>query len=73
MHAINDGHVHRLITKPWDGPRLRRELRELILGGEAGEPAREALAQEEGSLLDDLAPMQDAESGAFIVEDPKDT
>jgi DNA-binding NtrC family response regulator len=31
INAINDGHVHRFLDKPWDNDKLRTVLQELVL------------------------------------------
>ena len=71
MSAINEGRIHRFFTKPWDATELRAGLRALV--GE-GDPSRE-LDQRESDrraqkLRDELLPMRDEETGAFILEDP---
>jgi len=68
IRAINDGHVHRFYTKPWNSNQLRVEIAALL----DGRPVE--AVQAEMSLADrlrtEMLPMQDAETGAFILEDP---
>ena len=73
MSALNEGHVHRFFTKPWDPEALRTQLRELLLGAESPEAARhrDRVQKTENRLRDELLPMRDKVSGAFII-DPKD-
>jgi len=69
--AINEGHLHRFITKPWDADELRRSLR-VLLGLEVVplDDARRKLEQEEARIRRQLVPMQDAD-GAFLIEPPE--
>lgn len=68
--AINEGHLHRFITKPWDADELRRSLR-VLLGLEAvpASEVRRKVAQDEERIRRELVPMQDAD-GAFIIHAP---
>jgi len=70
ISAINDGHVHRFYTKPWSSAQLREELRVLLRGaGETGGRDEQGKTLEE-RIREELLPMQDAATGAFILEDP---
>lgn len=73
IHAVNEGHVHRILTKPWNGPKLRAQLREVIGGAELQEGRRESAAREEEKLLKELASMRDPETDAYVIVDPHDT
>jgi len=69
ISAINDGHVHRFYTKPWSSAQLREEIRVLVRGaGEATQKPQERSLEER--IREELLPMQDAVTGAFILEDP---
>jgi hypothetical protein len=70
IRSVNEGHVHRFLPKPWDGPRLRQELRDLILGDAQGDPGREEIAQAEERLRGKMP--QDPESGAFLLDEPEE-
>ena len=70
ISAINEGHVHRFYTKPWSSAQLREELRVLLRGaGEVGGRDAQGKTLEE-RIREELLPMQDAETGAFILQDP---
>ena len=70
ISAINDGHVHRFYTKPWSSAQLREELR-VLLRGATDSGGRDAQGKSlEERIREELMPMQDAETGAFILEDP---
>jgi len=71
--AINEGHLHRFITKPWDAEELRRALR-VLLGLETVpvDEVRRKVAQEEARIRRQLVPMQDAD-GAFLIEAPDES
>ena len=70
ISAINDGHVHRFYSKPWSSAQLREELRVLLRGaGETGGRDETGKTLEE-RIREELLPMQDAATGAFILEDP---
>ena len=71
--AINEGHLHRFITKPWDAEELRRALR-VLLGLETVpvDEVRRKVAQEEARIRRQLVPMQDAD-GAFLIEAPEES
>jgi len=45
MHAINEGHVHRYLTKPWDPRELRAAVGQAVAAAE-GERERRRLAAE---------------------------
>lgn len=68
--AINEGHLHRFITKPWDADDLRRALR-MLLGLEAPseDDVRRRAEREEERIRRQLVPMQDAD-GAFLIVPP---
>jgi DNA-binding NtrC family response regulator len=68
--AINDGHVHRFFTKPWDPDGLRAELRELLAElAAAPKPGVRPGARTAARLRDEkMLPDQDAVSGAFIID-----
>ncbi len=71
--AINEGHLHRFITKPWDAEELRRALR-MLLGLETvpADAVRRQVEAEEERIRRQLVPMQDAD-GAFLIEAPEET
>ena len=71
--AINEGHLHRFITKPWDAEELRHALR-VLLGLETvpADEVRRKVAQEEARIRRQLVPMQDAD-GAFLIEAPDES
>lgn len=68
--AINEGHLHRFITKPWDADDLRRALR-VLLGLESPPVAdmRRQVEEAEERIRRHLVPMQDAD-GAFLIGPP---
>jgi DNA-binding NtrC family response regulator len=68
IRAINQGHVHRFFTKPWDAARLRSELAALLAGGVPAEEATSGAHVSE-RLREELLPRTD-DHGAFIIEDP---
>jgi DNA-binding NtrC family response regulator len=71
MAAMNDGQVHRFVTKPWDNDALRGLLAELLWGDAPDEDARtRVLAEKERRLQRELMPLRDRSTGAFIIEDP---
>jgi DNA-binding NtrC family response regulator len=69
--ALNEGRLHRFITKPWDGEELRRSLRKLLgLSLETEEVLKQSkVAREEERIRRAFVPMQ-AEDGAFVIEPP---
>lgn len=72
MAALNEGHIHRFLTKPWDPQDLRTQLRRLIFtNGEAPEGPESADMQTERRLREELMPLRDTQTGAFII-DPSD-
>lgn len=74
MSALNEGQIHRFFTKPWDPAELRTQLRALIEGGtDSANPTPDAgeSAALEQRLRDELMPMRDTSTGAFII-DPTD-
>jgi DNA-binding NtrC family response regulator len=69
--ALNQRHVHRLFTKPWNAEELRASLHELLYGddGSSCEPA----AGGEGSLQRlerELVGERDETTGAFVIGPP---
>lgn len=70
MNAINEGHIHLFVAKPWEGPTLRAQLRALLFEGTHGSASAEHAARKEEELLEELRPMLDAESGVFLIHDP---
>ena len=71
LAALNEGHVHRFVTKPWDNDDLRRKLDELLWGGGQGADARSrALAASERRLQAELMPLRDDTTGAFLIGPP---
>lgn len=66
LAAINEGHIHRFLTKPWDADELRAVLREVM--GVAPDPGRAAKdAAIHQRLHEDMTPECD-ENGAWIIE-----
>ncbi|MFV1958139.1 MAG: response regulator, partial [Planctomycetota bacterium] len=66
--AINEGRIHRSLTKPWDPEELRREVRSLF-GGDGPDLARlQETAEIERRLREQMLPPRDEETGAFIIE-----
>lgn len=70
MAALNEGHIHRFLTKPWDPEDLRSQLRRLVFASD-GEPAAAGAARTEERLREELMPLRDTQTGAFII-DPSD-
>lgn len=70
LTAINEGDVDRLFTKPWEGPKLRAQLRKLLFDGPVDYASDEIAARTEERMLDELLPMQDEETGAFLISPP---
>ncbi len=68
--AINEGHLHHFITKPWDADELRRVLR-MLLGLESvpADDVRRQVEAEEERIRRQLVPMQDAD-GAYLIGPP---
>lgn len=68
--AINEGHLDRFITKPWDANELRRALR-MLLGLESPplDAMKRQVAEAEERIRRHLIPMQD-EDGAFLIGPP---
>ena len=71
MSALNDGHIHRFLTKPWDNDDLRKQLRETFRECENPVQPSKEMSETERKLRDELLPMRDTASGAFII-DPED-
>lgn len=71
MSAINEGNIDRFFTKPWEGPELRTQLRSLLLEDRAESRFDEVAARAEERLLEELQPMRDAETGAFLITAPE--
>jgi len=68
--AMNEGHLHRFFTKPWEGHELRGALRELLglpTGVDTAALEREAARDER--LRCSMAPEQD-EDGAWVIAPP---
>ncbi len=70
MSALNDGHIHRFMTKPWDPDALRTQLRKLIFSDVAAleRPDSMRAAQAEEQLREELMPLRDTQTGAFIID-----
>ena len=70
MSALNDGHIHRFMTKPWDPDSLRGQLRKLIFSDIASleRPCSDRAAKAEDKLREELMPMRDTQTGAFIID-----
>ncbi len=73
LSAINEGHIHRFFTKPWEPDELRSQLRALMNGEfeTMQERAAAKVQQTERNLRDELMPLRDTTTGAFII-DPDD-
>lgn len=73
MAALNEGHIHRFLTKPWDPDDLRAQLRRLVFtdDGTVGAAAASGAARTEERLREELMPLRDTQTGAFII-DPSD-
>lgn len=73
MAALNDGHIHRFLTKPWDPEDLRLQMRRLMFSTAAQreQPDSERAARAERKLRAELMPLRDTQTGAFII-DPSD-
>ena len=71
MAALNDGRIHRFVTKPWDNEELRELLRTLLGMGEedAARARTQAVVAKERRLRAEMMPMRDRD-GAFIIDDP---
>lgn len=69
MSAINQGRIHRFVTKPWDNEGFRRLLEELLGGGgTVARVRRHALDESERRLRAELMPLRDATTGAFVID-----
>lgn len=73
MAALNDGHIHRFLTKPWEPDELRQQLRRLMFSSAAERelPENSRAAEAEEKLRAELMPLRDTQTGAFII-DPSD-
>ena len=69
--ALNEGRLHRFITKPWDSEELRASLRSLLGIASTDDETRRrtAVAKEEDRIHRAMVPQQD-EDGAFLIEPP---
>jgi DNA-binding NtrC family response regulator len=69
ISAMNEGRIHRFLTKPWDGDELRGQLRELIFGVSpgGGDPHLDRIRRAEQRLAEELMPMRDERTGAFLI------
>jgi len=72
--ALNEGRLHRFITKPWDGEEIRASLRALLGIPDADGEARRvrAIQTEEDRIRRQLVPQQDAD-GAFLIDPPSES
>jgi len=72
MTALNEGHIHKFLTKPWDSPALRSTLAELLAqSAEAPRPPAPSAAEDdaiEKRLREELMPLRDTSTGAFIID-----
>ncbi len=68
MAALNEGHINRFFTKPWDPDELRAALRGALAeaGDPAGASAEEKLAAQR--LQEEMTLLRDTGTGAFIIE-----
>ncbi len=70
IQAINEGHVHRFFTKPWEPDALRRDLRQMIRVGPAAAGSAASQEDTEREMAEHLLPKRDEETGAFIIDAP---
>ena len=70
IDAINQGHVHQFVTKPWNSMALRVRLRELLFAEDPEAVTEQDAAKAASKLSEDLLPMQDETTGAYIIEGP---
>lgn len=71
IQAINEGHVHRFFTKPWEPDELRRDVRRMIECGPDA-PADCAGTQDmERKMAELMLPKRDEATGAFIIDAPE--
>jgi response regulator RpfG family c-di-GMP phosphodiesterase len=71
LTALNEGGIHRFFTKPWDGPEVRRALRQLLgLAAEAPDAAGARVRRDAERLDRTMAPQRDAD-GAFLIGPPE--
>jgi DNA-binding NtrC family response regulator len=68
MSALNEGHIHHFVTKPWDNGAFRALLARLLGGDTNASYQREELLARERRLRDELMPLRDRATGAFIVD-----
>ena len=73
IDAINQGHVHQFVTKPWNSMALRVRLRELLFSEDPDAVPEEDAAKAASKLSEDLLPMQDETTGAYIIEEPTES
>lgn len=68
MAAINEGHINRFFTKPWDPEELRAALRGALAEASAPDatPTDEKLASQR--LQEEMTLLRDTGTGAFIIE-----
>ncbi len=69
MAALNEGHIHLFLTKPWDPSELRQQLSKLIHAdpSEFERPDSAQAARTERRLREELMPLRDTQTGAFII------
>ncbi len=68
MAALNEGRIHRFVTKPWDNDELRELLNCLLWAEDASKDSqRKERAARERQLRDELMPMRDTSTGAFVI------
>ena len=72
MAALNEGHIHKFLTKPWDSPALRATLADLITQSAGASRPPEPAASEDDAverrLREELMPLRDTSTGAFIID-----
>lgn len=67
MAALNEGRIHRFVTKPWDNDELRDLLDALLWADASAASHRQERAARERKLRDELMPLRDTATGAFII------
>jgi len=68
MAALNEGRIHHFVTKPWDNDELRALLNRLLWAEDASKSShRPDVAARERQLRDELIPLRDTATGAFII------
>jgi DNA-binding NtrC family response regulator len=68
MAALNEGHISRFFTKPWDPDELRESLRGALAeaaGATEATPAEKLAAQR---LQEEMTLLRDTGTGAFIID-----